>query len=129
MELWGTIILCSIIPVMMLITGLFAKMGLPKRVNWVVGYRTTLSCKNQDTWAFAHKHLGRSWSFIGVILFILSIGFLLLLHFADIEVYAEIVIPITMITQLVVMSLMIIPTEVALRKEFDKNGIRKQKQD
>lgn len=33
----------------------------PKEINAIVGYRTSMSMKNEDTWSFAHNVAGRFW--------------------------------------------------------------------
>ena len=43
----------------------FGKMFLkkaPDQINYVFGYRTSMSMKNQDTWVFAHYYCGKIWS-------------------------------------------------------------------
>lgn len=40
----------------------FGKMFLkkaPDQINYVFGYRTSMSMKNQDTWVFAHHYCGK----------------------------------------------------------------------
>ena len=42
----------------------FGKMFLkkaPDQINYVFGYRTSMSMKNQDTWVFAHHYCGKIW--------------------------------------------------------------------
>lgn len=116
MELWASLI----VPAILIVFGLFTRVGLPKRVNFFVGYRTSMACKNQDTWAFAHKHAGKLWIIIGFILLALSVGVALI----DSEAHEWITLAIVVV-QVVAIVLTIIPTEIALRKEFDKNGNRR----
>lgn len=33
----------------------------PDVINSVIGYRTSMSLKNMDTWTFAHKYSGKVW--------------------------------------------------------------------
>ena len=37
----------------------------PKHINGMLGYRTTRSMKNMDTWKFAHDYCGKLWWKIG----------------------------------------------------------------
>lgn len=37
----------------------------PKEINSVIGYRTSISMKNMDTWKFAHEYAGKLWQKIG----------------------------------------------------------------
>ena len=44
----------------------FGKMFLkkaPDQINYVFGYRTSMSMKNQDTWVFARKDLVYLWTY------------------------------------------------------------------
>lgn len=47
-----------LIPAIMLISGKLMRRTAPKNINWIIGYRTTMSMKNEDRWAFAHKIAG-----------------------------------------------------------------------
>jgi len=122
MELWQMMITSLAVPLIMIVFGLFARIGLPKKVNWWVGYRTPMACKNQDTWSFAHRHAGKLWVILGLILLASSITALALI---DNEASPAWLAGIA-IAQLVVLLLALIPTEIALRKEFDKNGKRRR---
>ena len=45
----------------------FGKMFLkkaPDQINYVFGYRTSMSMKNQDTWVFAHHYCGKIWIYL-----------------------------------------------------------------
>ena len=47
----------------------FGKMFLkkaPDQINYVFGYRTSMSMKNQDTWVFAHHYCGKIWYICGL---------------------------------------------------------------
>lgn len=50
-----------LIPAIMLIAGRLFSKKAPKDINWIIGYRTTMSMKNEDTWAFAHQIAGAFW--------------------------------------------------------------------
>ena len=55
-------------PVAMLIVGIWWKMRHPKMDGKGLAYRTQLSTKSPEAWAFAHKHCARLWVRMGVIL-------------------------------------------------------------
>ena len=96
----------------------------PNEINTVFGYRTPMSTKNKDTWEFAHKYFGKIWYISGLITLPTSI----ILMFFVIGKGTELVGTagaIIMGVQLVPMLGSIFPTEIALRKNFDKNGERK----
>jgi hypothetical protein len=40
-----------LIPAIMLGSGKLFSKNSPKDINWIIGYRTTMSMKNEDTWA------------------------------------------------------------------------------
>ena len=125
MEPWLVAILSLMFPVIMIIVGLVMKNGIwPKKSNWHSGYRTKMSRKNQDTWEFAQKHLGRVLVATGAIIIWPAIGFLFLSTGQDETQYLALVILLG--AQVAAIILLIVFTEVALRKEFDENGNRKQ---
>lgn len=96
----------------------------PQRINPNFGYRTTRSMKNQDTWKFAHCHFGKIWFWTGIVLLPLSFAAMVIKLNAPVETLSFQAAFVCGI-QIVAASLSIIPTEVALRRTFDKNGQRK----
>jgi len=123
MELWELLITSLIIPLIMVVSGLFMRRGGPKKVNWWMGYRTSMSMKNKETWVFAHVYCGKLWVLLGSVLGILSSGFVVFME-GGIATYETLLLWV-MAVQLLVLLISIIPTEIALRKEFDKNGERR----
>ena len=86
-----------------------------------------MSMKNRDTWEFAHKYIGKLWFFLGLILLVLSVIPLLFVLGRDVEAVGMVGI-VVCFAQLVPMVGSIIPTEIALKRNFDSNG-RKRKQE
>ena len=58
----------SIIPLLMFGFGAYFRKNAPKEINPYFGYRTKRSMRNQETWQYAHKHCGRLWFVIGLIM-------------------------------------------------------------
>ena len=108
----------------------------PKSINATFGYRSTMSMKNQETWKLAHRVCGRYWFICGLILLrgAWTSGGWLLLPLSVVPIlfvigrgtetigYTGV---ITVFIQLVPMLCALPVTEHALRKKFDKNGMRK----
>lgn len=117
-------IMNMLIPVTMILFGHYFSKKVPKNINYIYGYRTSMSMKNKDTWVFAHKHFGRSWHILGLILLPVSIIAMLFLIGKDTDTIGEIG-SVIILGQCLFLILSIIPTEVALRKTFDKDGKRK----
>ena len=40
-------------PAVMIVFGIIFKKRAPKEINWIYGYRTQMSMKNEDTWQVA----------------------------------------------------------------------------
>lgn len=76
-----------------------------------------MSMKNIETWKFAHKHNAKIWRWSGFGWLAVSI-ILMLLFRDDYEKTSEFVI----LSGLAIIILSLIPTEIALRKKFDKSG-------
>lgn len=113
-----------VIPLSMIIFGKYFTKHKPESINGVFGYRTPMSMKNKETWEFAHNYFGRIWFYMGVILLIISVlGMLFLIEKNEsiIENYSVIL----NIIQIIFLIIPIAPTELALRKNFDRQGNRK----
>ena len=95
----------------------------PKSINATFGYRSTMSMKNQETWKLAHRVCGRYWFICGLILLPLSVLPMLFVINRGTETIGMTG-GIIVFVQIVPMLCVIIPTEHALRKNFDKNGNR-----
>ena len=122
---WWIMLACElIIPVTMIVFGFIMKKNAPKDINYIFGYRTTRSMKNQDTWEFAHKHCGRIWWKIGLIMLIITSIVNIPFYNSNENVFGNVTTIVTVV-QLVVLLVSIIPTEIALKKTFNDDGIRK----
>lgn len=125
MGFWLFMLLADLlIPVIMLGLGCYFANNSPKKINYFVGYRTTRSMKNLDTWQFAHHYWGKLWRAAGLILLALSIIPFLFVIGADADTLGAVG-AIVMIVQLAGLIATIIPVEIKLKNTFDENGIRK----
>lgn len=118
--------LCMVllVPILMIIFGAYFKNKAPKKINYIFGYRTTMSMKNLDTWCFAHSLMGKIWIYVGTVLLIISFVPMLFTIRGD-ESTVGILGMILSFIDTVIMFLTIIPVEKALKKNFDENGKRK----
>ena len=96
----------------------------PKEINTIFGYRTTMSMKNKDTWEFAHKYCGKIWYISGLVMLPASLIIMLVILGKTENVIGTIG-GLVCFVQLIPLIGAIIPTERALKKNFDKNGNRK----
>ena len=117
------LILALLIPLSMIGFGRYFSKSAPKEINMAFGYRTSMSMKNEDTWEFAHRHCGKIWLVVGWILLPISCVAMLFVLGKDEDVIG-ICGTVICCVQLVPLIGSIIPTEVALKKTFDKNGNR-----
>lgn len=120
-----TMFICNLlIPLIMLIGGYCMYKNPPKEINGFVGYRTTMSKKNKDTWMYAHDYCGRLWIKFGLILLIPTIIVQIpFVHSGNNTVGIMTLIVETV--QLCVLIGSIIPVEKALKRTFDENGVRR----
>lgn len=124
MAFWVFMAVVSLfIPIIMVIFGKSFLKAAPKEINGIYGYRTAMSMKNQDTWEFAHKHFGKVWFYAGLILLPLNIIPLLFVMGEGKDLIGTVGILVCLIDT-AVMLLSIIPTEKALKKNFDSDGNR-----
>lgn len=121
---WGIWTICFFsnlgLPVLMIILGQVLLKKPPKNINGIYGYRTSMSMKNKDTWAFAHEYCGNLWVRSGIVM--LPVVVIWQVVTARLSMWSILLTQI----EVVVMLVTVVLTEVALRRTFDKNGIRKK---
>ena len=113
-----------LIPAIMLGAGKLFLKKAPKDINWIFGYRTTMSMKNEDTWAFAHKVAGAFWWKWGWVALVITVVGMLLLLGRSVELVSTAGC-VLLFLQLVPVIAVIPHTEKALHNIFDKDGKRK----
>ena len=113
-----------LIPIVMLICGFFMFKYPPKEINGIIGYRTTMSRKNKDTWKFAHDYCGRLWFKIGLVLLIPTIIIQIPFAYSSENTIGYMTLFVEGI-QLVTLLGSIVFVERALKKTFDENGFRR----
>lgn len=59
-------------PLVLLAFGIIWRSNPPKRNSSRLAYRTALSDRSDETWAFAHRHITRLWTRLGLLLAIVS---------------------------------------------------------
>lgn len=100
----------------------------PKDINFIYGYRTSMSMKNRETWEFAHHYFGKIWYVMGEIGLPVSAVIMLLVMGKD-ESTVDLAVSILCTIQLIVLMIPLVFTEIALRKNFDKTGRRRTNED
>lgn len=110
-----------LVPALMILVGRMMWKHCPKEINDMLGYRTKRSMKSQETWKFAHGYCGQLWWKVGWILVIPTVLFQIFLMKSTMNTVGIFSV-IAMLLQTAVMLLTIIPTEHALKKNFDENG-------
>ncbi len=126
MNIWCEVFIISmIVPSLIFIAGRSWMVKPPKNINPIYGYRTMMSMKNENTWTFAHKYIGRIWAVAGKIMLFVSLAVMILVSKRSEDTITNAAIVLLLI-QTAVIVLSIIPTEIALRKKFDKYGILRQ---
>jgi len=106
-----------VLPIILILAGLLMWIaGKPERINWWAGYRMPRAMKNQETWVFANRYFGKLSLLSGCITLTFSIGAFIHKEFMSWALGA----------QGIALILTFVFTEMALRKEFDKNGERRR---
>ena len=113
------------IPLVMIGLGHVFSKRAPGKINYLFGYRTTRSMKNEDTWTFAHQYFGKLWRVIGWSLLVVSPAAMLFVLGKNVDTVGT-VDSILCLLQTVVLILPIFPTERALKRTFDEDGHRRQ---
>lgn len=111
----------AILPLAMIVIGIIFYNRPPKNINFIFGYRTDLSMKNQKTWAFAHHLLGKIWMIMGSILLpIMCVPMFFVMRASEstIGILGAVLASISIFPLVI----SIFPVEKALEKNFDENG-------
>ena len=125
MGFWVFMLLMNVmVPFTMIGFGKMFLHHIPDEINGVFGYRTRMSTKNRDTWEFAHQFCGRLWFIFGLILLPLSIVPMFFVIGQSEETIGNLG-GVICIVQCAFLVGSIFPTERALRKNFDRNGMRR----
>ena len=113
-----------IVPVIMIISGSIMLYKAPRKMNRFMGYRTSMSMKSPETWKFAHALCGKLWVITGCVLLPISVFSIILV--ADKErIVLQSAGEVVALIQVAVMLCSVVYVEYALRRNFDKNGERK----
>lgn len=118
------LIMDLLIPATMICFGKRYQSKPPKEINNLSGYRTSMSMKNQDTWKFAHNYVGKLWFISGIVSIIPTVFSFLYLYGRKVDTIGYMG-GILCLIQMILMIGSIIPTEIALHKNYDINGNRK----
>lgn len=122
MEVWILNLIVSLfIPVFMIIYCNVYRVKAPKDMNGSNGYKTTMSRLSKDTWEFANHYYNRIMRIAGWILLMISIMVMFFTFGKDDNIIFNSILALFGI-QIVVILICIIPTEKALRKNFDEYG-------
>lgn len=115
--------LCMVllIPGLLALFGWFLWRHTPKTIQWVYGYRTARSMKNEFTWRFANQYAGRLMCRGGLVMLPLSALAMLPVLGRDTDA-VSLAGGAVAVVQLVVLLAVIPATERALRRRFDADG-------
>jgi len=122
MNIWGIILIVVIVfGVTMVGFGFLFERHSPKKINFVLGYRSFRSMKNQETWDYGNKLSGLLLSRFGIILFIISTAALIFVHGSSETIIRNVGIAIIVLHAVIIVSCAL-ATELSLHRHFDKDG-------
>ncbi len=123
MGFWIFMFSCTLlIPIIMIIAGNSMRLGKFKTINYIVGYRTRRSMKNQQTWDYAHRECGLLWRRWGSTMLVLTVIAMLLFMGEDTD-HIGVVGSVITVLQMIPLFLSIAIVEKKLREKFDENGL------
>ena len=118
------LVMFLIMPITMIVFGRLFSNDVPKDINHTFGYRTKRSMMNKDTWKFAHAYIGKLWFICGLILILISVVIMALVLGKGTDTVGMVGAILTVV-QMILMIVTVIPTEYALKKNFDEFGRRR----
>ena len=104
-----------IIPLLMILSGYLMYKHPPKKINRLVGYRTSSSMENLENWKFSNQSCGKLWIKFGVIILIIDV-LLLILDCFNILKFTEDIIGIIVLLEIIPMLLSIFLIENKIKK-------------
>ena len=120
MDLILMILTALLIPGAMIGLGLWYRRHVPKTMR--AGYRTRRSMLSADTWAFAHRQLGKYWLRLGTPTLLVSVGVIFAVLRKDADT-AEKALAVLTVLQSLVLAAPCIAIERALKRNFDDDGV------
>lgn len=128
MWFWWFMFMCDLLtPFLMIFAGRMMWKHTPKNMNGAIGYRTSRSMKNIETWRFANNHCGKTWCKIGKFMLFSSALLHLPFYGCSIETIGSFG-AILCTVQVIILIISIFPTEKALKRNFTEDGVQKQPQ-
>ena len=70
-----------VVPLVIVLVGLYYTKCPPEKIYTDFGYKTPLTLKNEDVWAFAHQCCGKVWIKLGLIMMPISIAIMVIPRF------------------------------------------------
>lgn len=115
-------LLCAacLLPLIMLLLGFRWKAFLPARTA-KLSYHTTLACKSDETWAFAHRCFAARCRTQGAVLLAVSLV-LLFASFLFIPNWSSVITMVLVCVQALSILLLILPVENAIYNNFGGNA-------
>lgn len=110
-----TLIIPFLTGIIFAVTALITLRFPPKKINYLYGYRTNTSMKNQEVWDFSQRYSGIKMFQLGLIMFCLS--FINVLFNFNESAQLWIGLPLLILSSLY----LIFTTEKAIRKNFPNN--------
>lgn len=122
MGFWWFMFICDLlIPLSMLICSKILLEYAPKKVSYLVGYKTARSTKSAETWKFAQEYCGRLWGKIGWATLIPSVIVHLPFYKASEDTVGTVSVVLCSM-QIAVILATVFMVERALKTHFDDEG-------
>ena len=109
--------LVMVTPAALFAVGIWWKVSPPKRNGSGLAYRTALSDRSDETWAFTHKHIARLWTRIGVIEAVLSAALMVFLREHCMSFFLWLI-----VGQVALMCVSVFLVDMLLKNAFDEDG-------
>ena len=121
MSTW-IISLISILIIPIIILPLSLIMIKFRSINYIFGYRTTRSMKNENTWVYANTLSGKLLAFGSLAFIVLDVIFMLIMLKKSENLLSALLLPVGFAPILLYLIVSIVIVELKLKSKFDKNG-------
>lgn len=103
-----------LLPVIIILIGYLMNKYPPKKVNWIVGYRTRKAMKDENVWKKANEYCGALWIKIGLIMFVISL-MLCVLTYLKVIVLSEAFLTVIVLCQVIPLLFSVILVEKKIK--------------
>lgn len=117
-------VMSIVVPLVLLAVGLYYTLCPPEKIYTDFGYKTKLTLKNEDIWAFANQYCGKVWIKLGLIMIPISVAVMFIPRTMSENTISAFSVGL-FVLQCIATLFSVRHIQGVLKATFDENGIRR----